>query len=255
MTLNWEVELIIDKDYPAGEWKWCDYASYYSECKQYFTPAQRTALYAELNRVLGHSDYTVTDGYNPKTDDGTNWGSIGIVGNRPLQKDTVLKFSFSTTAKCPSTKTDFKNHCTFNGYTFEGTNTYKPSGNAVVRKFDKLTNSEANSSHDYDDINGKLEWKIEVTLTEAFKAVESRLEYIEITDTLPAGVKISDIDIKTNHYWGKNGEEKNDSVWNLHTWISNDASGGATGHGPDIPVTTTTVGDHQVVSCVFPCSF
>lgn len=252
LTLNWEVELIIDKDYPAGEWKWCDYASYYSECKQYFTPAQRTALYAELNRVLGHSDYTVTDGYNPKTDDGTNWGSIGIVGNRPLQKDTVLKFSFSTTAKCPSTKTDFKNHCTFNGYTFEGTNTYKPSGNAVVRKFDKLTNSEANSSHDYDDINGKLEWKIEVTLTEAFKAVESRLEYIEITDTLPAGVKISDIDIKTNHYWGKNGEEKNDSVWNLHTWISNDASGGATGHGPDIPVTTTTVGDHQVVKLRIP---
>lgn len=252
LTLNWEVELIIDKDYPAGGWKWCDYASYYSECKQYFTPAQRTALYAELNRVLGHSDYTVTDGHNPKTDDGTNWGSIGIVGNRPLQKDTVLKFSFSTTAKCPSTKTDFKNHCAFNGYTFEGTNTYKPSGNAVVRKFDKLTNSEANSSHDYDDINGKLEWKVEVTLTEAFKAVESGLEYIEITDTLPAGVKISDIDIKTNNYWGKNGEEKNDSVWNLHTWINNDASGGATGNGPDIPVTTTTVGDHQVVTLRIP---
>ena len=253
LTLNWEVELIIDKDYPAGGWKWCDYASYYGECAQYFTPAQRTALYAELNRVLGHSDYTVTDGYNPKTDDGTgNWGSIGIVGNRPLQKDTVLKFSFSTTAKCPSTKTDFKNHCTFNGYTFEGTNTYKPGGSAVVRKFDKLTNSEANSSHAYDDINGKLEWKVEVTLTEAFKAVESGLEYIEITDTLPAGVKISDIDIKTNNYWGKNGEEKNDSVWNLHTWINNDASGGATGHGPDIPVTTTTVGDHQVVKLRIP---
>ena len=32
---------------------------------------RRTALYAELNRVLGHSDYTVTDGYHPKTDDGT----------------------------------------------------------------------------------------------------------------------------------------------------------------------------------------
>ena len=253
LTLNWEVELIIDKDYPAGGWKWCDYASYYGECAQYFTPAQRTALYAELNRVLGHSDYTVTDGYNPKTDDGTgNWGSIGIVGNRPLQKDTVLKFSFSTTAKCPSTKTDLKNHCAFNGYTFEGTNTYKPGGNAVVRKFDKLTNSEANSSHDYDDINGKLEWRVEVTLTEAFKAVESGLEYIEITDTLPAGVKISDIDIKTNNYWGKNGEEKNDSVWNLHTWINNDASGGATGHGPDIPVTTTAVGDHQVVKLRIP---
>ena len=253
LTLNWEVELIIDKDYPAGGWKWCDYASYYGECAQYFTPAQRTALYAELNRVLGHSDYTVTDGYNPKTDDGTgNWGSIGIVGNRPLQKDTVLKFSFSTTAKCPSAKTDFKNHCAFNGYTFEGTNTYKSGGNAVVRKFDKLTNSEANSSHDYDDINGKLEWRVEVTLTEAFKAVESGLEYIEITDTLPAGVKISDIDIKTNNYWGKNGEEKNDSVWNLHTWINNDSSGGATGHGPDIPVTTTTVGDHQVVKLRIP---
>lgn len=253
LTLNWEVELIIDKDYPAGGWKWCDYASYYSECKQYFTPAQRTALYAELNRVLGHSDYTVTDGYHPKTDDGTgNWGSIGIVGNRPLQKDTVLKFSFSTTAECPSTKTDFKNHCTFNGYTFEGTNTYKPGGNAVVKKLDNRTNSEANSSHDYDDINGKLEWKVEVTLTEAFKAVESGLEYIEITDTLPSGVKISDIDIKTNNYWGKNGEEKNDSVWKLHTWINNDASGGATGHGPDIPVTTTTVGDHQVVKLRIP---
>lgn len=87
LTLNWEVELIIDKDYPAGGWKWCDYASYYSVCAQYFTPAQRTALYAELTRVLGHSDYTVTDGYNPKADDGTgNWGSIGIVGNQPLQK-------------------------------------------------------------------------------------------------------------------------------------------------------------------------
>ena len=253
LTLNWEVELIIDKDYPAGGWKWCDYASYYSECKQYFTPAQRTALYAELNRVLGHSDYTVTDGYNPKTDDGTgNWGSIGIVGNQPLQKDTVLKFSFSTTAECPSTKTDFKNHCSFNDTTFEGTNTYKPSGNAVVKKLDTRTNSEANSSHDYDDINGKLEWKVEVTLTEAFKAVESGLEYIEITDTLPAGVKISDIDIKTNNYWGKNGEDKNDSVWNLHTWINNDASGGATGHGPVIPVTTTTVGDHQVVKLRIP---
>ena len=254
LTLNWKVELIIDKDYPAGEWKWCDYASYYGECAQYFTPAQRTALYAELNRVLGHSnDYTVTDGYHPKKDDGTgDWDSIGIVGNRPLQKDTVLEFSFSTTATCPSTRTDFKNHCTFNGYTFEGTNIYKPGGNAVVKKFDNRTNSEANSSHDYDDINGKLQWKIEVTLTEAFKAVESRLEYIEITDTLPAGVKISDIDIQTNNRWGKNGEEKNDSVWNLHTWINNDASGGATGYGPDIPVTTTTVGDHQVVKLRIP---
>ncbi len=253
LTLNWEVELIIDKDYPAGGWKWCDYASYYSVCAQYFTPAQRTALYDELTRVLGHSDYTVTDGYNPKADDGTgNWGSIGIVGNQPLQKDTVLKFSFSTTAKCPSTKTDFKNHCSFNNTAFEGTNTYKPSGNAVVKKLDKLTNSEANSSHDYHDINGKPEWKIEVTLTEAFKAAESGLDHIVITDTLPAGVKISDIDIKTNNYWGKNGEEKNDSVWNLHTWINNDASGGVTGHGPDIPVTTTTVGDHQVVTLRIP---
>lgn len=242
LTLNWKVKLIIDEDYAAG-WHWCDYASWNS---QYFTPTQRQKLYKQLNTLLGDGNYTVTDCYNPKFDnDIGDWDSIGIIGNKTLTKGTTLEFSFSTTANVPSTKTEFKNHCSFNNTGFDGTNNYNPSGNVVVKKYDKYTGSAANSSHEYHKLkNGMLEWEIHVTMTEAFKNTASTLTYIDITDTLPAGVTLDDIDIHarkdSNYKWQKTSNiDKNGSTWTIHTC---DKTNGDK-PGPDITATLQSLSD------------
>lgn len=240
LTLNWHIKLIIDKDYNAG-WKWYDQASCYNA--QYFTPKQRQDLYAELDRVLNGHHYEVSDAYgNKKTDDYTGtWDTIGIIGTKPLTKGTVLEFDFSTTIKRPDKKTDFKNQCYFNSTAFDGTNTYRPNGNAIVKKYDKATGSADNSSHDYHDISGKLQWTIEVTLTEAFKNAEKAgLTHINITDTLPAGVTLDDIDISGEGHWGKNGNiTKTSNSWTFPTWVHNPGNR----QGPDLTATLSTLSD------------
>ena len=240
LTLNWHIKLIIDKDYAAG-WKWYDQASCYNA--QYFTPKQRQDLYAELDRVLNGHYYEVSDAYgNKKTDNYTGtWDTIGIIGTKPLTKGTVLEFDFSTTIKRPDKKTDFKNQCYFNSTAFDGTNTYRPNGNAIVKKYDKATGSADNSSHDYHDIIGKLQWTIEVTLTEAFKNAEKAgLTHINITDTLPAGVTLDDIDISGEGHWGKNGNiTKTSNSWTFPTWVHNPGNR----QGPDLTATLSTLSD------------
>lgn len=240
LTLNWHIKLIIDKDYAAG-WKWYDQASCYNA--QYFTPKQRQDLYAELDRVLNGHYYEVSDAYgNKKTDNYTGtWDTIGIIGTKPLTKGTVLEFDFSTTIKRPDKKTDFKNQCYFNSTAFDGTNTYRPNGNAIVKKYDKATGSADNSSHDYHDISGKLQWTIEVTLTEAFKNAEKAgLTHINITDTLPAGVTLDDIDISGEGHWGKNGNiTKTSNSWTFPTWVHNPGNR----QGPDLTATLSTLSD------------
>ena len=246
LTLNWHIKLIIDKDYNVG-WRWYDQASCYNA--QYFTPKQRQDLYAELDRVLNGHHYEVSDAYgNKKTDDLTgNWDTIGIIGTEPLTKGTVLEFDFSTTIKRPDKKTDFKNQCGFNSTAFDGTNTYSPNGKAIVKKYDKTTNSADNSSHDYHDISGKLQWKIEVTLTEAFKNAEKAgLTHINITDTLPAGVTLDDIDITGEGHWNKPGnitKTNNDKTWTIHPYIYSGNSSINTGPGPDITAELSTLSD------------
>lgn len=240
LTLNWHIKLIIDKDYATG-WKWYDQASCYNA--QYFTPKQRQDLYAELDRVLNGHYYEVSDAYgNKKTDNYTGtWDTIGIIGTKPLTKGTVLEFDFSTTIKRPDKKTDFKNQCYFNSTAFDGTNTYRPNGNAIVKKYDKATGSADNSSHDYHDISGKLQWTIEVTLTEAFKNAEKAgLTHINITDTLPAGVTLDDIDISGEGHWGKNGNiTKTSNSWTFPTWVHNPGNR----QGPDLTATLSTLSD------------
>lgn len=240
LTLNWHIKLIIDKDYAAG-WKWYDQASCYNA--QYFTPKQRQDLYAELDRVLNGHYYEVSDAYgNKKTDNYTGtWDTIGIIGTKPLTKGTVLEFDFSTTIKRPDKKTDFKNQCYFNSTAFDGTNTYRPNGNAIVKKYDKATGSADNSSHDYHDISGKLQWTIEVTLTEAFKNAEKAgLTHINITDTLPAGVTLDDIDISGEGHWGKNGNiTKTSNSWTFPTWVHNPGNR----QGPDLTAMLSTLSD------------
>ena len=240
LTLNWHIKLIIDKDY-AARWKWYDQASCYNA--QYFTPKQRQDLYAELDRVLNGHYYEVSDAYgNKKTDNYTGtWDTIGIIGTKPLTKGTVLEFDFSTTIKRPDKKTDFKNQCYFNSTAFDGTNTYRPNGNAIVKKYDKATGSADNSSHDYHDISGKLQWTIEVTLTEAFKNAEKAgLTHINITDTLPAGVTLDDIDISGEGHWGKNGNiTKTSNSWTFPTWVHNPGNR----QGPDLTATLSTLSD------------
>ena len=247
LTLNWHVQLIIDQTYAVG-WRWYDQASCYNE--QYFTPKQRQDLYAELDRVLNGHHYEVSDAYgNKKPDDLTgNWDTIGIIGTEQLTKGTVLEFDFSTTIKRPDKKTDFKNQSGFNSTAFDGTNTYSPNGKAIVKKYDKATNSADNSHHDYHDISGKLQWKIEVTLTEAFKNAEKAgLKHINITDTLPAGVTLDDIDISGEGHWGKNGKiTKTNNSWTFPTWVHNPVN-----HpGPDL--TATLSDDKQSVDIEVP---
>ena len=240
LTLNWHIKLIIDKDYNAG-WKWYDQASCYNA--QYFTPKQRQDLYAELDRVLNGHYYDVSDAYgNKKTDDYTGtWDTIGIIGTKPLTKGTVLEFDFSTTIKRPDNKTDIKNHCGFNDTAFDGTNTYRPNGNAIVKKFDTRTGLANNSSYEYHAINGKLQWKIEVTLTEAFKNAEKAgLTHINITDTLPAGVTLDDINISGEGHWGKNGNiTKTSNSWTFPTWVHNPGNH----QGPNLTATLSTLSD------------
>ena len=244
LTLNWRIKLIIDKDYAAG-WKWYDQASYYTydNHQQYFTPAQRQALYAELDRVLGGHYYEVSDAYgNKKTDDNTgNWDTIGIIGTEPLVKGTVLEFNVSTTIIRPDNKTDIKNRCGFNNTDFEGTNPYRPSGNAIVKKFDTRTGRADTESYEYHAINGKLQWEIEVTLTEAFKNAEKAgLTYINITDTLPAGVTLDDINITGESHWGKSGNiTKTGNSWTFPTWVHNPGSY----QGPNLTATLSTLSD------------
>lgn len=242
LTLNWHIKLIIDKDYNAG-WFWSDQASYYTYDghQQYFTPEQRQALYDQLDKLLGSGSYTATDAWGNPLDETKNSQTIGIKCNKLLSKDDILEFDVSTTIKRPDKKTDFKNQCYFNGTAFDGTNTYRPNGNAIVKKYDKATGSADNSSHDYHDISGKLQWTIEVTLTEAFKNAEKAgLTHINITDTLPAGVTLDDIDISGEGHWGKNGNiTKTSNSWTFPTWVHNPGNR----QGPDLTATLSTLSD------------
>lgn len=242
LTLNWHIKLIIDKDYKAG-WFWSDQASYYTYDghQQYFTPEQRQALYDQLDKLLGSGSYTATDAWGNPLDETKNSQTIGIKCNKLLSKDDILEFDVSTTIKRPDKKTDFKNQCYFNGTAFDGTNTYRPNGNAIVKKYDKANGSADNSSHDYHDISGKLQWTIEVTLTEAFKNAEKAgLTHINITDTLPAGVTLDDIDISGEGHWGKNGNiTKTSNSWTFPTWVHNPGNR----QGPDLTATLSTLSD------------
>lgn len=248
LTLNWHIKLIIDKDYKAG-WFWSDQASYYTYDghQQYFTPEQRQALYDQLDKLLGSGSYTATDAWGNPLDETKNSQTIGIKCNKLLSKDDILEFDVSTTIKRPDKKTDFKNQCYFNGTAFDGTNTYSPNGKAIVKKYDKANNSADNSSHDYHDISGKLQWTIEVTLTEAFKNAErAGLTHINITDTLPAGVTLDDIDISGEGHWGKSGnitKTNNDKTWTIHPYIYSGNSSINTGPGPDITAELSTLSD------------
>lgn len=252
LTLNWHIKLIIDKDYNAG-WFWSDQASYYTYDghQQYFTPAQRQALYDQLDKLLGSGNYTATDAWGNPLDETKNSQTIGIKGNKPLSKDDILEFDVSTTIIRPDKQTDLKNQCYFNNTAFDGTNTYRPNGNAIVKKYDKATGSADNSSHDYHDISGKLQWTIEVTLTEAFKNAEKAgLTHINITDTLPAGVTLYDIDITGESHWGKTGNiVKTSTSWTLHTWVHNPGSY----QGPDLTAELSTLSDgKQCVNIQIP---
>lgn len=218
LTLNWHVKLIIDQDYQTG-WKWYDYAS--NDKNQYFTPTQREELYKQLDTQLGGRDkYTAAPAWGNASDE--NWGTICITGKEELTAGKTLEFDVSTTVARPAGKTDYWNNCKFNDTDFQGTNNYDPSGNVVVKKYDKATGRSDNSSHGYHELkNGMLEWEIHVTMTEAFKRVADTLQYIDITDTLPAGVTLNDIDIyaskDSNYKWNKpNGNiDKNGNTWTI----------------------------------------
>ena len=220
LTLNWHIQLIIDKDYAAG-WFWCDNASYHNN--QYFTPAQRQALYKQLDTLLGSGNYTVTNSsWGGDLNENENSGTICITGKTPLPAGKILEFDVSTTVARPAVKTEYWNNCKFNDTDFHGTNNYDPSGNVVVKKYDKATGRSDNSSHGYHELkNGMLEWEIHVTMTEAFKNTTNTLQYIDITDTLPAGVTLDDIDIHarkdSNYKWNKpNGNiDKNGDTWTI----------------------------------------
>lgn len=242
LTLNWHVKLIIDQDYQTG-WKWYDYAS--NDKNQYFTPTQREELYKQLDTQLGGRDkYTAAPAWGDASDE--NWGTICITGKEELTAGKTLEFDVSTTVARPAGKTDYWNHCSFNDTGFDGTNNYNPSGNVVVKKYDKATGSAANSSHEYHKLNnGMLEWEIHVTMTEAFKRVADTLQYIDITDTLPAGVTLNDIDIHarkdSNYRWQKTSNiEPNGSIWTIHTC---DKTNGGDKPGPDITATLQSLSD------------
>ena len=252
LTLNWHIKLNIDKDYAAG-WFWSDQASYYTYDghQQYFTPAQRQALYDQLDKLLGSENYTATDAWGNPLDESKNSQTIGIKGNKPLSKDDILEFDVSTTIIRPDKKTDFKNQCYFNNTAFDGTNTYRPSGNAIVKKFDTRTGRADTESYEYHDIKGKLQWEIEVTLTEAFKNAEKAgLTHINIIDTLPAGVTLDDINITGESHWGKTGNIiKTSTSWTLHTWVHNPGSY----QGPDLTAELSTLSDgKQCVNIQIP---
>lgn len=90
-----------------------------------------------------------------------------------------------------------------------------------------------------------LEWEIHVTMTEAFKRVADTLQYIDITDTLPAGVTLNDIDIHarkdSNYRWQKTSNiEPNGSIWTIHTC---DKTNGGDKPGPDITATLQSLSD------------
>lgn len=242
LTLKWHIKLNIDKDYAAG-WFWSDQASYYTYDghQQYFTPEQRQALYDQLDKLLGSGSYTATDAWGNPLDETKNSQTIGIKGNKPLSKDDILEFDVSTTIIRPDKKTDLKNQCYFNNTAFDGTNTYRPSGNAIVKKFDTRTGRADTESYEYHDIKGKLQWEIEVTLTEAFKNAEKAgLTHINIIDTLPAGVTLDDINITGESHWGKTGNiVKTSTSWTLHTWVHNPGSY----QGPDLTAELSTLSD------------
>ena len=246
LTLNWHIQLIIDKDYAAG-WFWYDQASYYSYDghAQYFTPKQRQDLCEQLNTKLGSENYTVTDAWGGKLEETENSSTIGIKGNIPLKKGDVLEFDVSTTIIRPDNKTDIKNHCSFNNTDFEGTNIYRPSGNAIVKKFDARTGRADTEHYEYHAINGKLQWEIEVTLTEAFKNAEKAgLTHINITDTLPAGVTLDDINIYSEQHWNKPGNIiKNNNTWTIQPYIHRSNNSINAGWGPDIIATLSTLSD------------
>lgn len=241
LTLNWHVKLIIDQDYQTG-WKWYDYAS--NDNKQYFTPTQREELYKQLDTLLGGRDkYTTAPAWGNASDE--NWGTICITGKTPLPAGKILEFNVSTTVARPAVKTEYWNNCSFNDTNFYGNNNYNPGGDVVVKKYDKNGGSAGNSSHGYHELkNGMLEWEIHVTTTEAFKYATNTLDYIDITDTLPAGVTLDDIDIHakkdSNYKWQKTSNiDKNGSIWTIHT--CDKAHGDKP--GPDITATLQSLSD------------
>lgn len=241
LTLNWHVKLIIDQDYQAG-WKWYDYAS--NDKNQYFTPTQREELYQQLDILLGGRDkYTAAPAWGNASDE--NWGTICITGNEKLSAGQTLEFDVSTTVQRPAGNTAFWNNCSFNNTNFYGNNNYNPGGDVVVKKYDKNGGSAGNSSHEYHKLkNGMLEWEIHVTMTEAFKNAASTLQYIDITDTLPADVTLNDIDIHakkdSTYKWQKYSNiEKNGDIWTIRTL---DKTNGDK-QGPDITATLQSLSD------------
>ena len=80
-----------------------------------------------------------------------------------------------------------------------------------------------------------------MTLTEAFKNAEKAgLTHINITDTLPAGVTLDDIDISGEGHWGKNGNiTKTSNSWTFPTWVHNPGNR----QGPDLTATLSTLSD------------
>ena len=240
LTLNWHVQLIIDQTYAIG-WKWYDYAS--NNNNQYFTPTQRQELYNQLDTLLGRDNYTAAPAWGSASDE--NWGTICITGKTELSAGKKLEFDVSTTVARPAVKTEFWNNCNFNNTDFHGTNNYNPGGDVVVKKYDKYKGSAGNSSHEYHELkNGMLEWEIHVTMTEAFKNAASTLQYIDITDTLPAGVTLNDIDIHakkdSNYKWQKTSNiVKNGTTWTIYTLDK--ANGDKP--GPDITATLQSLPD------------
>lgn len=245
LTLNWHVKLIIDKDYDVG-WKWYDNASYHNN--QYFTPKQRQELYRQLNGLLGENNYTVTNSWGGNLNENENSDTICITGKTPLPAGKILEFNVSTTVARPAGKTEYWNNCSFNDTNFYGNNNYNPGGDVVVKKYDKNGGSAGNSSHGYHELkNGMLEWEIHVTTTEAFKYATNTLDYIDITDTLPAGVTLDDIDIHakkdSNYKWQKTSNiDKNGSIWTIHTC---DKTNGDK-PGPDITATLQSLPDGKL---------
>ena len=165
----------------------------------------------------------------------------------------MLEFNISTTVSgIPDVSTDFTNNAYFNNTNFKGDYHYTPNLDSIVKKFDNTQDGSV-TDHDYHDSNATLQWRVEVTMSDAFLA--SMPDYITITDTIPAGLEFQTIggeQLSGAGCWNSTGTTKNsDTDWTVNTWYWNTSTSptGSTGAGAPVKVTITANpdGSHSMV--------
>lgn len=193
VTLNWQTSIDARTEIVNGWW-WKDNAS---SKGQWFTQTQIDELKQTLDsKMIGgrslKDNYSLT--LEPENPTDGKYTQVTVTGNVPIPTNSNFTFSFSTTAQKPLNTVTFYNDMFFNNAYAQGKNEYIPSESSVKKIDLNNMTGGSNTEHEYHDgildNNGTLKWRIEAI-------VPQRGADVIITETLPQGVTLTDLSIKS----------------------------------------------------------